>query len=147
MATLAATLKAEFRRLAAREIKKALKPLRRVQRQIRALRRVSRGHGRDFARIERRLLSLKASGGRRDRGPQFSPEAIRALRSRYHMTRVEFARLLGVSAGSVFGWETGRTVPRGRSRGRILEAKKMGVRKARAVGKRGKGRRGRRRSK
>jgi hypothetical protein len=48
------------------------------------------------------------------------------------MTREQFARLLAVSPGSIFGWETGRTVPRGRSMARVLEVRKMGVRRARA---------------
>jgi hypothetical protein len=60
------------------------------------------------------------------------------------MTRVQFAKLLEVSPGSIFGWETGRTTPRGRSRTRIVEAKKLGVREAR-VAIEGKGRKTRRR--
>jgi DNA-binding transcriptional regulator YiaG len=137
MATLAATLKSEIRRLAAKELKKALKPLRKIQKNVRALRAVSRGHKRDLARMKRRLALLKAraSRGAAQGGPRVSPEAIRALRSRYQMTRVRFAKLLGVSPGSIFGWETGRTTPRGRSRARILEVRKMGVRGARSLGK------------
>src|SRR5438445_38840 len=66
------------------------------------------------------------------RGARLSAEDIRGLRSRLGMTREQFAKLLGVSPGSIFGWETGRTIPRGRSMARVLEVRKMGVRKARA---------------
>jgi hypothetical protein len=47
------------------------------------------------------------------------------------MPRIEFAKLLGVSPGSIFGWETGRTLPRGRSVARLREVRKMGLRAAR----------------
>jgi transcriptional regulator with XRE-family HTH domain len=57
------------------------------------------------------------------------------------MTREQFARLLGVSPGSIFGWETGRTTPRGRSAARFLEVRKLGVRKVRASAGPGKARR------
>jgi DNA-binding transcriptional regulator YiaG len=49
------------------------------------------------------------------------------------MPRVEFAKLLGVSPGSIFGWETGRTLPRGRSVARLRDVRKMGVRAARGT--------------
>ena len=68
------------------------------------------------------LLLLSANPG----------EDIRNLRARLGMTREQFSKLLGVSPGSIFGWETGRTIPRGRSMVRVLEVRKMGVRKARA---------------
>jgi DNA-binding transcriptional regulator YiaG len=139
MPTLVATLKSEVRRLSAKEIKRALRPLKRIQRQVKALRLVTRAHRRTVARLERRILRLKektfsrGSGPRGSgRGPRVSPELVQSLRSRFQMTRVQFAKLLNVSPGSIFGWETGRTTPRGRSRARIVEVKKLGVREARA---------------
>jgi len=137
MPTFAATLKHEVRRLAAREIRKALRPLRRIQKQVKALRVVSRGHRRDVARLERRIVRIKekasfATTGRASGGPRVTPEMVRSLRSRLQMTRLEFAKLLDVSPGSIFGWETGRTMPRGKSRARVVEIKKIGVREARS---------------
>jgi DNA-binding XRE family transcriptional regulator len=133
MPTLAATLKAEIRRLAGREVQKALRPLRRVQRQLKALRLRNRAQRMDLRRLERRVERVKqtAGGGSRGgRGARVSPDAIRTLRGRLRMTREQFAKVLGVSPGSIFGWETGRTMPRGRSVQRIAEVRKMGVRKA-----------------
>jgi transcriptional regulator with XRE-family HTH domain len=54
------------------------------------------------------------------------------VRDRLRLTREQFARALGVSAGSIFGWESGRTLPRRRSLARFEELRKMGVRQARA---------------
>jgi transcriptional regulator with XRE-family HTH domain len=145
MPTFAATLKTEIRRLAAKEFQRALRSLKRVQRQVKNLRLNTRGHKRTLAKIERRMLRLKtAVGVRRGRipagagGPRMSPESIRTLRARLRMTRVQFADLLGVSPGSIFGWETGRTIPRGSSLERLAEVRKSG---GAAAGARGDGRR------
>jgi DNA-binding XRE family transcriptional regulator len=133
--TLAAALKAEVRRLAAKEVQKGLRALRAMQRQMKKLRLAARANRRGLRSVERSFGRLEArvpSGGRRGRGARLSGEDIRALRARLQMTREQFSRLLGVSPGSIFGWETGRTMPRGRSMARVLEVRKMGVRRARA---------------
>ena len=148
MPTFAATLKTEIRRLAAKEFQRALRSLKRVQRQVKNLRLNTRGHKRTLAKIERRMLRLKtAVGVRRGRipagagGPRMSPESIRTLRARLRMTRVQFADLLGVSPGSIFGWETGRTIPRGSSLERLAEVRKSGAGSAaRGEGRRRRGR-------
>lgn len=133
--TLATALKAEVRRLAAKEVQKGLRPVRTLQRQIKKLRLASRAHRRGLRAVERSFGKLEArvpTGGRRGRGGRLSGEDIRSLRARLGMTREQFAKLLDVSPGSIFGWETGRTIPRGRSMTRVLEVRKMGVRRARA---------------
>jgi DNA-binding transcriptional regulator YiaG len=102
------------------------------------------GVERRFARLKARVLRTGVSAGP---GRPLTPQSIRSLRERLGMPRVEFAKLLGVSPGSIFGWETGRTLPRGRSVARLREVRKMGVRAARDEGGKGrKVRRGRRRS-
>jgi DNA-binding transcriptional regulator YiaG len=153
MPTFFATLKSEVRRLSVREIKKALKPLKRIQKQVKDLRLVARTHKRNVARLERRILRLRERTLARatalrlgPRGPRVSAQLVSSLRNRFRMTRAQFAKLLSVSPGSIYGWETGRTIPRGKSRTRIIEVKRLGIRKARAAVE-GKGRRrtGRRR--
>jgi DNA-binding transcriptional regulator YiaG len=54
------------------------------------------------------------------------------VRDRLRMTREQFAKLVGVSPGSIFGWESGRTLPRRGSVGRLMALRKVGVRAARA---------------
>jgi hypothetical protein len=133
-------LKLEVRRLAAREIKRALRPLRRVQKQVKTLRFVSRAQRRSLATIQRRFERLKgrvATGqaalrGAGRRSSPVSPEMVRSIRSRFGMTRLQFAKLLDVSPGSIFGWEQGRTTPRGGSQSKILGLRKVGAREARA---------------
>jgi DNA-binding transcriptional regulator YiaG len=129
MPTLAATLKSEIRRITGREMKKVGRPLVRLTRQVRLLRQLTRVQRRTMAKLERRLqrVGSRTGGARRlrtmDAGPRVSPAAIRALRSRMKMTRLQFAKLLSVSAGSIFGWETGRSTPRGASRKKLVDLK------------------------
>lgn len=138
MPTLAGTLRAEIRRLAARELKKTQRPLRRLQKQLRALKLFSRGQKRAIASLERRLVRLKQKAALRGAGPSVegptvAPETVRELRSRLQMTRVEFARILDVSPGSIFGWETGRTTPRGMNASKILDLTRRGTAEARVL--------------
>lgn len=154
MPTLAAMLRAEIKRLAAREARKSQRPMRRLQKQLKALKLLARGHQRALVGLERRITRLKttavalrgAAAG--DAGPSVSPEDVRQLRNRLQMTRVEFAKQLGVSPGSIFGWETGRTVPRGANATKVLDVARLGTAEARVLSKRpaGRARRGRRRS-
>ena len=150
--TLASALKDTIRRVSAREIQKIMRRVRRLQRQVKALRQEGRAQRRIISGVERRFTRLKAralrTGVSAGPGRPLTPQSIRSLRERLRMPRIAFAKLVGVSPGSIFGWETGRTLPRGRSVARLREVRKMGLRRARnAAGpaRRGKGRKGRRR--
>ena len=112
MPTLAATLRNEIRRLGRAEVKKALRPLARIRKQVKSLRLDSRG-------TKRALTSLE-----------------RGLRDKRKMTRLEFAKLLDVSPGSIFGWETGRTIPRGANRARLVALRSNKGKAARPVRRR-----------
>ena len=99
-------------------------------------------------RVERRFTRLRAralrTGVSAGPGRPITPQSIRSLRERLGMPRIKFAKLVGVSPGSIFGWETGCTLPRGRSVARLREVRKMGLRNARkamSAGRHGKGRR------
>jgi DNA-binding transcriptional regulator YiaG len=143
--TLASALKDAVRRASSKETQKSLRRLRRLQRQVKALRQEARAQRRIVAGVERRFARLKArvlrTGVSAGPGRPLTPQSIRSLRERLGMPRVEFAKLLGVSPGSIFGWETGRTLPRGRSVARLREVRKMGVRAARGEGSKGRRRR------
>jgi len=127
-----------------------MRRLRRLQRQVKALRQEARAQRRSLAGVERRFARLKArvlrTGVSAGPGRPLTPQSIRSLRERLGMPRVEFAKLLGVSPGSIFGWETGRTLPRGRSVARLRDVRKMGVRAA-GGGSKGQRRRAGRRAK
>ena len=135
---LAAALRTEIRRLSRQQIGGALRPLLRVQRQVSALRREAHLQRLTVSRLERRVSLLRSARrlgvslvpGRR--GRPLSGQSIRRLRDKLRLTREQFARALQVSAGSIFGWESGRTVPRAGSLKRFEELRKMSLKEARA---------------
>jgi transcriptional regulator with XRE-family HTH domain len=148
---LAAALRTEIRRLGRQQIGGALRPLLRVQRQVSALRREAHLQRLTLSRLERRVARLRSARrlgvslvpGRR--GRPLSGQSIRRLRDKLRLTREQFARALQVSAGSIFGWESGRTVPRAGSLKRFEELRKMNVKDARAQFQAGRPARGARR--
>jgi helix-turn-helix protein len=135
---LAAALRTEIRRLSRQQMSGSLRPLLRVQRQVSALRREAHLQRLTLSRLERRVSRLRSARrfgvslvpGRR--GRPLSGQSIRRLRDKLRLTREQFARALQVSAGSIFGWESGRTVPRANSLKRFEELRKMGLKDARA---------------
>jgi DNA-binding transcriptional regulator YiaG len=130
MPRLAALLRDEIRRLAAREVRKSSVHVRRLRLRMAGLKQTLRTQKRALARLERRVESLKRRSGSGPGAPaersSISSTRVAALRDRLQMTRLEFADLLGVSPGSIFGWEKGRTVPRGANAARVLEVERGG---------------------
>lgn len=122
MPTLAAVLRAEIRKLASRESRRWTAQLRGLRQRIKGLKQGLRAQKQAVARLERRL-ARGAAGSQAGAASeaQVDGRRVAALRGRLQMSRVEFARLLGVSPGSIFGWEKGRTVPRGRNAARVLD--------------------------
>jgi Helix-turn-helix len=152
-ASLAVALKGEIRRHASRESQKTRLRIRALQKAVTALRReVRKDHtviGRLRARLGRvRVASAGRPGRRSGEGPgrRTSPQTIRTLRERMGLSRLQFAKLLGVSPGSIFGWEMGRTTPRRDSLARFRALKKAGLKAARAQAGALGGRRGRKRA-
>jgi DNA-binding transcriptional regulator YiaG len=141
-ASLATALKHEVRRHSGREVKATKLRLRKLQKQVTALRAEARKDRQAVARLRAKLgrLGTRAAGRvakAKGEGPgrRTSPHTIRALRERMSLSRLQFAKLLGVSAGSIFGWESGRTTPRRDSLARFRALKKAGLRAARAEAK------------
>jgi hypothetical protein len=95
MATLASALKSEVRRVAASEVKKVLRSVRRLLKQVRTLKQAARDQRRNLASVEARMDRLKvrlALRRARGKGPRVSADSIRSFRSRVAMTREQFAR-------------------------------------------------------
>jgi DNA-binding transcriptional regulator YiaG len=136
MATFATSLRMEIRRLASKDIARALRPVRRMRRQLQALRLVSRGQQITIGKLERRLVSIQGRVRLQGRGfgrlasrrrHLIQPLEIHSIRKRLGLSRLKFAKLVGVSPGSIFGWEHGRTQPRGDSVKRLRELEKRGA--------------------
>lgn len=119
MPNIASALKAEIERLARKETKRQMGPVRKA----------SAGHRRQIAGLKRELATLekriaafarapkavpKSAPGSADTMPdlRFQARGLRPLRTRLGLSAAQFARLLGVSQQSVYNWELGNAKPR-----------------------------------
>jgi DNA-binding transcriptional regulator YiaG len=107
-------LRAEIRRLARKETKR------------RAASAAALAAG---ARAGAREAAEARADGRQVR---FSPAWVRSHRRRLRMSRLLYARLLGVSAQTIMGWERGRTRPRPQTLRAWRAIRGMGIRELKA---------------
>lgn len=136
MSSIATALKAEIARVARKELKVELQ----------TMRKASAGYRREIAALKKRVHTLerqvKHSGARQtqvksepssqEQGRQlrFSATRFAAQRQKLGLSAANFAKLLGVSAPSVYKWESGQTRPRRAQIEAIAAARRLGKREA-----------------
>jgi DNA-binding transcriptional regulator YiaG len=137
MPNLATTLRQEICRLARREVKT----------QVSATKRTTGQHRRDIANLKRQLLahekrlaSLETALGKRaarSATPEalvdesrFSPRSVRAQRRRLKLSAEDFAKLIGVSAQTIYNWELGKARPREAQFAALVATRALGRRQA-----------------
>lgn len=137
MPNLAATLKDEIRRLARKEIRLQIRPTRRAATRYRAeiaqLKRLLKSHERKIAAMESQAAQGPAEAQAEEdpaAGSRFSARSVRAQRRRLKLSAGEFAKLLGVSAQTVYHWELGKSRPRRSQFAALVAARRMGRRDA-----------------
>lgn len=118
MPNLASVLKDEIRRLARKEVRS----------DVGVTKRASAQHRRDIAELKRLVKSLSKrvaflESQERKRmstqapkappaGTRFSPRWVRAQRQRLGLSAADYGKLVGVSALTVYNWESGKSKPR-----------------------------------
>lgn len=138
MPNIGTVLKQEIARVARKEMRGELQQLKKTVAQYRS----------QIAQLRRRLQAMEQQvrrqgrGGRAaqlaqeqdDEGPQlrFSAKGLAAQRKRLGLSAASVAKILGVSALSVYKWESGKTRPRARQLEAISALRKMGKREAMA---------------
>lgn len=73
----------------------------------------------DFSELLKSIDEARAihAGKRKpNRVITFNPVEVKAIRKRLHVSQVQFATLIGVSAATLRNWEQGRTYPEGAAR-------------------------------
>ena len=134
MPNLSSILKTEINRLARKEIKAAIDPLRKA----------SAGQRKEIAELKRRVASLqrdlkaasKPSKARTDAGGEatgstrFSAKGLKSLRARLGLSAAEFGLLVGASGQSIYKWETGKAVPRSSQQVALAALRGIGKREA-----------------
>ena len=141
MPNIGSVLKSEIQRVARKELRAETQQLKKTVAQYRGqiaqlkrrmqtleqqVRRQSRGAG--------RAAATAAEAPDQDSGPtlRFSAKGLATQRKRLGLSAAAVAKILGVSALSVYKWESGKTRPRARQLEAIASLRKMGKREAMA---------------
>lgn len=139
MTTLAVALKDEIRRLARKEIKAqtgtTARAVAQYRREIAKLKRLTRDH-------EKKIASLERQQDKRPDAPQksaslngnirFSARSVQAQRRRTGLSAADYARLVGVSALTIYNWEQGKSRPRQEQFASLTRLRGIGKRAAHA---------------
>jgi DNA-binding transcriptional regulator YiaG len=134
MPNLSTVLRSEISRLARKEVKGAVDPLRKA----------NAGYRRDIAEMKRQLASLQrdvkaaskarwnATKSEKASKPasRFVPNGLKSLRVRLGLSAADFGLLVGASGQSVYNWESGKSVPRGSQQEALSAVRSLGKREA-----------------
>ena len=138
MPNIGSVLKLEIQRVARKELRSETQALRKAvaqsRHQIAQLRRQLQTLERQLKRQSRgagRVATAAAEEGD-EGGPslRFSAKGLAAQRKRLGRSAASVAKILGVSALSVYKWESGKTRPRARQIEAIAQLRGMGKREA-----------------
>jgi DNA-binding transcriptional regulator YiaG len=134
MANLASALKDEITRLARKEIRTQVDPLRKA----------SANHRREIAELKRQIADLSRQVKAASKAPKAAPEApptgktrfsskgLKTLRKRLGLSAEEFGLLAGASSQSIYNWEADKTLPREAQRATLVSLRGLGKKEARA---------------
>jgi DNA-binding transcriptional regulator YiaG len=135
MPNIAKMLKDEMQRISRKEVKAATASLRQ---DVVTLKRTAADHKRRIAQLERLNRQLIARSDKRGGSltrvsveevekARISGKMIRSIRKRLGLSQADFAKLVSVSAQSVFQWEhkAGRLDFRGQTKTAILSLRKL----------------------
>lgn len=137
MSGLGEVLKNEITRLARKEIRAQVEPLKKsnsaYRRDIAELKRQIAQLGRQAkvaGRVARSAPAAQADGEAAN--TRFVAKGLRSLRARLGLSAGDFGTLAGVSGQSIYNWESGKAVPRKSQLGSLAALRSLGKREAAA---------------
>jgi DNA-binding transcriptional regulator YiaG len=137
MANLAATLKQEIQRLARKEVKAQTSATKQAvaqyRREIAMLKRQTLAQEKKIAFLEsqeRKRLGQEKPDDSEVESARFSPRSVKAQRTRLGFSAKDYAKLLGVSALTVYNWEQGKTRPQKAQLASLVAIRGIGKREA-----------------
>ena len=130
MGKVESTIKSEILRLAKREVKATLSPLRR---EVWAMRLKLSGLSKSFAVLNRQAKELRHGEARPKleasleevKASRLTPERIRNLRMKKGLSQRELAILTGVTLGAVASWERGKFKPKEDKKAALVALRKV----------------------
>ncbi|RYG57910.1 MAG: hypothetical protein EON56_01280 [Alphaproteobacteria bacterium] len=134
MPNLSTILKNEITRLARKEIKAMVDPVRKA----------NAGHRKEIAELKRLLASLQRdlkaasspskaraeSGGASSGSTRFSAKGLKSLRAKLGLSAADFGQLVGATGQSIYNWEAGKAVPRAPQQASLAGVRGIGKREA-----------------
>ncbi|NLF09085.1 MAG: helix-turn-helix domain-containing protein [Pirellulaceae bacterium] len=120
MSNVATALKEEIRRLARKEIRAMVGTTQKAVAQYRRdIAELKRQLGRQDKKVETLKKKLVAQGAERENiedddlsGARFSARSVKAQRRRLKLSAADYGKLIGVTALSIYNWESGKSRPR-----------------------------------
>jgi DNA-binding transcriptional regulator YiaG len=136
MPNVATVLREEITRLARKEVRQSVDPLKKSNAE---LRRTVASLKTEVANLNRSLQFLQKQEKRRLEKPpevetgrsiRFSPKWVRADRQRLGLSAREYAQLVGVSSLTIYNWENGKSKPNAERLAAWAEIRGIGKREA-----------------
>jgi DNA-binding transcriptional regulator YiaG len=135
MPNIASVLKSEISRLARKEARAHVAPLKKANAQYR---RDIAALKREMTSTKRQLERLTAQDRRRRENPapaaadrtRFSPDWLRSHRDKLDLAAADYAELVGVSPQTIYNWEQGRSRPRDEQLAALAAIRAIGKREA-----------------
>ena len=134
MPSLSSILKTEITRLARKEIKAAIDPLRKAnaghRKEIAVLKRLVALLQRDLKAASKPDKALAKVGEASSGSTRFSAKGLKSLRGKLGLSAAEFGLLVSASGQSIYKWETGKAVPRASQQAALASIRGIGKREA-----------------
>ena len=134
MPNLSTILKGEITRLARKEIKAAIDPLRKAnashRKEIAELKRLVASLQRDLKAASKPDKAVEKFGEASSGSTRFSAKGLKSLRAKLGLSAAEFGLLVSASGQSIYKWETGKVVPRASQQAALAAIRGIGKREA-----------------
>lgn len=134
MPNIASVIKDEITRLARKEVRAQVDPLRTAsanqRREIAELKREIADLGRQVKAASKKLKSAPEASSTGN--TRFSSKGVRTMRKRLGLSAAEFGLLAGASAQSIYNWEADKTLPREAQRASLVGMRALGKKEAQA---------------
>jgi len=136
MPDVASVLREEISRLARKEVRQQVSPLKKTNTDLR--RSVSALKS-EIAALQRKVKFLEKQEKRRlevepeaspEKAVRFSPKWVKADRQRLGLSAKDYGTLVGVSSLTIYSWESGKSKPRAQKLAAWAEVRGIGKREA-----------------
>lgn len=134
MPNLSTILKGEITRLARKEIKAAVDPVRKAnagnRKEIAELKRLVASLQRDLKASTKPSRARPEASEGSTGNSRFSAKGLKSLRAKLGLSAAEFGQLVGASGQSIYKWEQGKAAPRASQRASLAAIRGIGKREA-----------------